>query len=94
MEVQAEVSLYPLRTQFLTEEIQHFVEHLRQNNLKIEMGTMSSHVSGDCQHVFRTLGEAFEKCARGGDIVLTAKVSNACPPRAKGNNKLNGNPCS
>jgi len=79
MKVQAEASLYPLRTATLTEHIDSFVEHLRRVGLNVETGPMSSRINGECGDVFRALGEAFENVARGGDAVLTVKVSNACP---------------
>jgi len=79
MNVQAEVSLYPLRTPTLMEAIDGFVEHLRSAGLNVEIGPMSSHISGRCRDLFRALGRAFEDAAHAGDIVLTVKVSNACP---------------
>ncbi|HUU26280.1 MAG TPA: YkoF family thiamine/hydroxymethylpyrimidine-binding protein [archaeon] len=78
MKIQAEVSLYPLRKPTLTEWIHPFVEHLRQNDLEVETGAMSSTVSGECEDLFRALGEAYEKAAQGGDMVLTVKITNAC----------------
>ena len=77
--IQAEISLYPLRTPNLTELIDSFIRHLRQRNLEVEMGTMSSHISGECKDLFHALGIAFEDVAREGEMVLTVKVSNACP---------------
>ena len=79
MKVQAEVSLYPLRIEALTEPIDSFVKHLRRPGLNVEIGPMSSRINGECKNVFRPLGEAFEDTAHGGDAVLTVKVSNACP---------------
>jgi len=37
MKIQAEMSLYPLRTPTLAEPIKRFVRHLRQKNLEVEM---------------------------------------------------------
>ena len=79
MTVQVEVSLYPLRTTDLTESIDRFTEHLRRSGFNVEIGPMSSRVSGECTDIFRVLGEAFEAAARDGDVVLTVKASNACP---------------
>ena len=78
MKVQTEVSLYPLRTETLTESVDSFVEHLRRAGLNVEIGPMSSRISGECKELFRALGEAFEDAAGGSDAVLTVKVSNAC----------------
>ena len=79
MKVQAEVSLYPLRTPALAGHVDGFIEHLRGTGLNVEVGPLSSRISGRCGELFRALGEAFEDAARGTDAVLTIKVSNACP---------------
>jgi len=55
MKVQAEVSLYPLRQDDLTKPIQQFVESLKNNNLKVKTGPMSSVISGDNKIVFQSL---------------------------------------
>jgi len=79
MRVQAEVSIYPLRTATLMDSIDLFVRHLRRGGLSVEVGPISSHVSGECGGMFRALGEAFEAAARQSDVVVTVKVTNACP---------------
>ena len=78
MKVQAEVSLYPLRQNDLNEPIQKFIESLRSNNLKVKTGSMSSVVSGEESIVFQSLQKAFEQAAQKYEVVLTAKISNAC----------------
>lgn len=78
MEVQAELSIYPLRQSHLTEPIQKFVEGLARDNLYVKAGTMSSVVKGDAQVVFNSIQRAFVEVAESGEIVLTMKVSNAC----------------
>jgi uncharacterized protein YqgV (UPF0045/DUF77 family) len=84
MKVQAEISLYPLRQNELTKPIQQFVQVLENNKLKVELGPMSSLVTGDSQTVFENLQKAFEKIAQKYEVVMTAKVSNACPDTEKG----------
>ena len=79
MRVQAEVSIYPLRTATLMDSIDLFVRHLRRGGLSVEVGPISSHVSGECRDTFRALGEAFEAAARESDVVAAVKVTNACP---------------
>ena len=91
MKIQAEMSLYPLRTPTLAEPIKRFVRHLRQKNLEVEMGTMSSRISGECKDLFPALGIAFEEVADEGEIVLIVKVSNACPVSEKELKKSQGN---
>jgi uncharacterized protein YqgV (UPF0045/DUF77 family) len=79
MKVQAEISLYPLRQNDLTKPIQRFVEGLKSNKLKVELGPMSTLVTGDSQVVFEKLQKAFQRLAQKYEIVMTAKISNACP---------------
>jgi len=79
MNIQAEISFYPLRTATLTDAIERFTEHLRRSGFGVEIGPMSSRVSGECKDIFRALGEALDAAARDGDVVLTVKAANACP---------------
>ena len=79
MKVQAEISLYPLRQNELTKPIQQFVQVLENNKLQVKTGSMSSFVTGDSQVVFESLQEVFELLAKEYELVMTAKISNACP---------------
>jgi len=77
--VQAEVSLYALRTPNLTDSIQAFCDALAESGLEVRSGPMSTLVAGESAQVFAALGAAFERVAAGRDVVLAAKVSNCCP---------------
>ena len=79
MKVQAEISLYPLRQNELTKPIRQFVELLESNKLKVQLGPMSTLVTGESQAVFESLQKAFEKVAQRYEVVMTTKISNACP---------------
>ena len=79
MKVQAEISLYPLRQGELTKPIQQFVQVLENNKLQVKTGPMSSFVTGDSQVVFQSLWKAFEQLAKKYEVVVNAKISNACP---------------
>jgi len=79
MKVQAEISLYPLRQNELTKPIQQFIWALKNNNLNIKTGPMSTLVTGDSQVVFESLQQAFEQIAEKYEAVLAVKISNACP---------------
>ena len=79
MKVQAEVSLYPLRQNDLTKPIQQFVESLKSDDLNVKTGSMSSVISGEESIVFQSLQKAFEQAAQKYEVVLTTKISNACP---------------
>jgi uncharacterized protein YqgV (UPF0045/DUF77 family) len=79
MKVQAEVSLYPLRRKNLVEPVNRFCELLRKNDVKVRMGPMSSLITADSDVIFSRLKDAFEQLAAEYEVVLTAKISNACP---------------
>jgi len=79
MKVRAEISLYPLRQNELTKPIRQFIELLENNKLKVELGPMSTLVTGEEPVVFENLQKAFERLAEEYEVVMTAKISNACP---------------
>ena len=79
MNIQAELSLYPLRTVHIGNIISRFAEELHANGLKPETGAMSTVVKGECRMVFAAVERAFEACGGKADIVLIFKASNACP---------------
>ncbi|MFC1761971.1 YkoF family thiamine/hydroxymethylpyrimidine-binding protein [Planctomycetota bacterium] len=78
MNVQAEVSLYPLRQLDLAEPIQQFVERLIHDQLQVNSGAMSTNVAGESRLVFESLKNAFEQIAEKYEAVVTIKISNAC----------------
>jgi uncharacterized protein YqgV (UPF0045/DUF77 family) len=79
MKVQAEVSLYPLCQNDLNGPIEQFVESLKNGNLRVKTGSMSSLISGEELIVFQSLQKAFEQAAQKYEVVLAVKISNACP---------------
>ena len=79
MNVQAEVSLYPLQTQEIGEAIDSFVNDLERDGLSVRKGIMSTMLSGNVGEVFAAMGRAFTTVADSGQVVLVLKVSNACP---------------
>lgn len=79
MNVQAEISLYPLRTNDLGHVIEMFLGKLSDAGLSVQQGNMSSMVSGEVDDVFAAVGIAFKNVANDKDVVLLMKVSNACP---------------
>lgn len=79
MNVQAEVSLYPLRSAELSEPVERFCQVLRDFNLRPETGKMSTLLCGELDHVFLALKRAVQEVGRDYQIVLAVKISNACP---------------
>jgi uncharacterized protein YqgV (UPF0045/DUF77 family) len=83
MKVQVEVSLYPLRTARLSEPIEAFWKSLRRPGVEIDQGVMSTLVAGECDDVFAAIKGAFVDVAREYQVVMTLKLSNACPGQGR-----------
>jgi uncharacterized protein YqgV (UPF0045/DUF77 family) len=79
MIVQAEISLYPLQEPELAPAIYAFVRRLERAGLRVEVGAMSSVVSGESEALFAALREAYESACADGTRVLVVKFLN---PRA------------
>ncbi len=79
MKVQAEVSLYPLRTRKLSGPVDEFCEVLRSHGLHAETRSMSTLIVGESEGLFAALKEGFDVAARRAEIVIDCKISNACP---------------
>lgn len=79
MDMQAEISIYPLRTDSLSEPIDEFCEILRKNGLEIKTTSMNTLISGQSTKIFSTCKKAFEQLSRKYQIVMNMKISNACP---------------
>jgi uncharacterized protein YqgV (UPF0045/DUF77 family) len=81
MNIQVELSIYALGKSSQSPVIGKFIKILEENGLEIEIGRMSSIVTGDSSIVFPALQDAFDNTAQESDIILTAKFSNACPEK-------------
>jgi uncharacterized protein YqgV (UPF0045/DUF77 family) len=79
MNIQAEVSLYPLRTARIGPVLERFLSQLGNYPLEVTAGPMSSRLVGNHAEVFAALSEAFMAVAEEQQVVLLTKVSNACP---------------
>lgn len=79
MVVQAEVSLYPLKTEDLNEAIGVFVSGLQSKPIQVTPGTMSTLVTGEMRETLTAICEAFTETAENHQVVLVLKASNACP---------------
>jgi uncharacterized protein YqgV (UPF0045/DUF77 family) len=80
MKVQTEISIYPLKTTELSSPVGEFCRILQAQGLEVQIGPMSSFVSGECKDLFKAVQEAFERLAEKYQVVMTAKISNACSP--------------
>jgi uncharacterized protein YqgV (UPF0045/DUF77 family) len=63
----------------LAKPVGWFCELLQKDEIEIRTGPMSSLITADSEVIFRNLKEAFEQLAKEYEVVLTAKISNACP---------------
>lgn len=77
--ISAQVSLYPLRQESLSQGINEALEVFRAYGLDAEPGTMSTVIAGDDVAIFAALQEALRRAAERGQVVMTATFSNACP---------------
>jgi len=75
----AQIAVYPLRQERLTPTIAEVSRALEAAGLRVEVGPMSTLVTGEATAIFRALSEAFEQAGARGHVVMTATVSNACP---------------
>jgi len=83
MKVQALISIYPLKTNSLSEPIAEFCKMLKDKDLKVKTRTMDSLVVGESGVIFKSVQEAFEQIVEKYDIAMDLKISNACPEEAK-----------
>ena len=79
MIVQAEVSLYPLRTSRIGKIVATFVAGLSRPGLAISKGNMSTVVEGEVSDVLAAVNAAFVSAASTHAVVMALKISNACP---------------
>ncbi len=81
MRITAEISLYPLREEFLS-PIQSFIRDLQESSaLEITVNQMSTQLVGELHDVSLALEKALEMSFRtGGSQVLVAKFLNADLP--------------
>ena len=78
-QISAQVSVYPLRRQSIGPVIRRAVRCLRQHELDVRVGEMSTTVWGDEQALFDALREAFRLLAEDGDVVMHVTRSDTCP---------------
>jgi len=79
MRVQAEVSVYPLRTSELSGPVVTFCEVLRSHGLDVRTRSMSTLAAGESSDLLEALREGFEQLAQENEVVMDVTISNACP---------------
>jgi uncharacterized protein YqgV (UPF0045/DUF77 family) len=79
MPVAAQVSIYPLRQSHFGPAIGKALDIFRAKGLNVEMGAMSSVISGEDGPLFAALQEVYQGLADKGELVMIVTLSNACP---------------
>lgn len=82
MKIQAEVSLYPLKTEALEDSVRRFIEELMQSGISVSPGGMSTRIAGESEELFRVISRCFAEACDREEVILVATFSNACPPLA------------
>ena len=78
MNVEVEVSFYPLTEGFLEHLVLDFVEVLEKSGCTVEKGPMSSIVKGELSTVFEALRLGYEHATQRSGCVLIVKACNVC----------------
>jgi uncharacterized protein YqgV (UPF0045/DUF77 family) len=79
MGISAQISLYPLGKDSLSDDIAEFVKILQSKGIQCEAGKMSTVLYGETDVVFDALKEAYSYIASKGGCVMVSSISNACP---------------
>ena len=69
MNVQAEISLYPLGEKDIGPRIEKFISGLAVDGIEVQAGPMSTIISGGCEAVFAVIAQAYEKDINSGRSV-------------------------
>ncbi len=77
--IAAQVSLYPLRQDSLSPAIEEALRIFREHGLEVQLGPMSTMITGGDVDLFAALQEAFHRAAEQGHVVMAVTFSNACP---------------
>lgn len=79
MNVEAEVSLYPLTDAHLEHPVRDLAEALKQHGCEVEVGPMSLIVKGESSPLFESLRVGYEEAAKKSPCLLIVKACNVCP---------------
>ncbi|MBE3581499.1 MAG: thiamine-binding protein [Thermoanaerobacteraceae bacterium] len=73
----AEVSLYPQKTTRASEIINASIEMLARENIDYSVGSLSTHLHGSEEEVWKGLRRMFEEASRSGEVSMVVTISNA-----------------
>lgn len=78
MNVELEVSLYPLAEETLEHPVKDFVDVLEQHGCTVSHTPLSSIVTGESKNAFEAVRLGYEQAAAKSGCVLIVKACNAC----------------
>jgi uncharacterized protein YqgV (UPF0045/DUF77 family) len=73
----AEVSIYPLKAPDSSTMIQNSLETLERQGLDFSVGSISTHLHGSEEQVWRGLKEMFDQAQRQGEVSMVVTITNA-----------------
>ena len=79
MFLSAQMSIYPFRQEHLSPAIKRAAEILKEHEIEVNSGPMSSVVSRDDEALFAAIKDIFRESSEQGGMVMVVKLSNACP---------------
>lgn len=77
MTVTAEISYYPLSDDYV-KPVNDFIEQLADDKITVEIGRMSSLITGDYTELMKRLTNAMGELMNNYPSVFNIKLSNAC----------------
>ena len=80
MVVLVEISYYPLTGDF-SDPIKAFIKEISNKNISVEIGIMSSIISGEYEEVMRVLTDSMGALMKQYPSVFNLKISNSCPAK-------------
>jgi uncharacterized protein YqgV (UPF0045/DUF77 family) len=78
-DISIQVSLYPLGDTDITRNIMEFLQIFESHDLRYDVGSMSTVITGETTAMFRALEEAYRYVAQQNRFVLVCTISNAVP---------------
>jgi uncharacterized protein YqgV (UPF0045/DUF77 family) len=78
--ISCQISYYPLRQTELNAGVHEVLDIIQDSGLSVDVGKMSTVVSGETAAVYRLLQKLTEAmAAKGREFVLSITVSTSCP---------------
>lgn len=76
--ISCEISFLPIQSKDYTSDIEEVLRIIRNYDLEITVGFMSTTLRGDARLIFSLLAEIFEKMNQRTKFTMVVKISNIC----------------